>query len=741
MTRDPFGDLLRALGSFFAALFEFFASAIDAASFALGTLKRDAKDRHIRRKLAAHYDTLEVLQKNAELARATGFPDIEGFMDAYYERYVRACIDLNIAPVAPIRERLATAAGVLYAAEQLDRPVRKTDTMGPIEEARYRDQLLARINKQSNPQTLELVNRALLESQTAFTKRLPKVAQDVIDIDGDSDEDSEENQPRYAITIPLLDVLPDIGRCVHELILPFFRADIIAAGLFADLRTQLESNQRVASPNPSKTLVDPETYDGSPSQCVRVFLQGTPLESIFAARIPFEIPERVRFEHHWIVAGTGHGKTNVLTKLILDDLERVSNGEASVVVMDSQNALIPTLAHLPVFAKGGPLDGKLVLIDASDVEYPVALNLFDVGLQRLDRYSMLDRERLLNTAAEVMEYILSALLGAEMTSRQSTLFGFALQAMQLIPNATIHTFRELMEPNGRKKFGEHLAKLEGRARDFFETQFDAAIFAQTKQQVVARLFAICENRTFDRMLTNPKSKLDLFSEINAGKVILINTAKDLLKQQGTEIFGRFFLALIAQAAQERATLPPSKRLPCYVYIDECQDYLSTDSNFTMILEQARKQNVGVIVAHQYLTQLSQKTLDSLYANTSIKLAGGVSDKDAYALARNMRCEPSFIAEQQKGSFAGYVRNLTTSAITLKFPLVRLEQERTADEEYAKIRDALRARYAFHYSQLSAPVPPRPAEPAQVHPPPVRAEDAPQPDAPIVPTEKRGKWPM
>ena len=334
-----------------------------------------------------------------------------------------------------------------------------------------------------------------------------------------------------------------------------------------------------------------------------------------------------------------------------------------------------------------------MLIDASDVEYPIALNLFDVGLQRLSTYSLLDRERMLNTASEVMDFILASLLGANMTSRQSTLFGYTLQAMQVIPDATIHTFRELMEPNGRKRFAQYLAKLEGRARDFFETQFDAQIFFQTKQQVVARLFAISENRTFDRMLSNSKSKLDLFTEINAGKVILINTAKDLLRQQGTEIFGRFFLALIAQAAQERATLPSSKRLPCYVYIDECQDYLSTDSNFTMILEQSRKQNVGVVVAHQYLSQLSPKTLDSLYANTSIKFAGGVSDKDAYALARNMHCEPSFIAEQPKGSFAGYVRNTTRNAITLKFPYLRLEDmPRMSDEEYATVIEGIRNRY-------------------------------------------------
>ena len=35
--------------------------------------------------------------------------------------------------------------------------------------------------------------------------------------------------------------------------------------------------------------------------------------------------------------------------------------------------------------------------------------------------------------------------------------------------------------------------------------------------------------------------------MNRGSVILISTAKDLLKQEGSSIFGRFFIAQIAQA--------------------------------------------------------------------------------------------------------------------------------------------------------------------------------------------------
>ena len=54
--------------------------------------------------------------------------------------------------------------------------------------------------------------------------------------------------------------------------------------------------------------------------------------------------------------------------------------------------------------------------------------------------------------------------------------------------------------------------------------------------------------------------------------MLINTAKDLLKQDGCELFGRFFISLLAQAAQERSAIPEDRRRSTFVYIDEAQDY-------------------------------------------------------------------------------------------------------------------------------------------------------------------------
>lgn len=541
---------------------------------------------------------------------------------------------------------------------------------------------------------LDILGRALGNVFAGILNELPK-------IEAADDE---------TLKVPLAALIPDIGDIVERITGTVFDQPVIDLGLFRALQERLYENACAASgiephSNSKRPIVTAGDSELPPEELVDTYLSGTPFKALLLTPIPFVIPEQARFEHHWIVAGTGHGKTQTLQSLICRDLEAVANGAASIVVIDSQGDLIRNVAGLKLFAEGQPLDGKLCLIDPTDIEYPVQLNLFSLGTERLDSYSKLDRERLLNSIIELYDFVLAALLGAEMTSKQSIIFRFVTRALIHIPDATVHTLLELMEPGGDQKYQEHISKLHGAARSFFANEFNSSQFAETKRQVLRRLYGVLENQTFERMFSHPKNKLDIFKEMNSGKVILINAAKDLLKQNGTEVFGRFFIALIAQAAAERATLKPSQRLPTFVYIDECQDYIASDSNFTTILEQARKQKVGLVVAHQYLTQLSQGILDSLHANTSIKFAGGVSDRDARALARNMRTTPEFLERQTKGSFAAYVRNFTANAVSLRIPLGELEDmERMTSEEEAALRDRMRAQYAVSSAEVQQNIP-------------------------------------
>lgn len=505
-----------------------------------------------------------------------------------------------------------------------------------------------------------------------------------------------------------LDLLFEAGSVIERVIATCFDEEVERYGVFPRLRRRLDANLIAASGgNPA----DPRGFARAPKQpsksdiidrqeLVNAYLGGTPLMHLFEDSLPFTIPTRTRFEHQHIIAGSGHGKTQTLQYLIAHDLKAVEQGDASIVVLDSQGDLIKAISQLKVFAPGEPLHERICIIDPTDVEYPVSLNLFDVGIERLKNYPLLERERLTNSILELYDFVLGSLLAAEMTQKQNVIFRYVTRLMLHIPDATIHTLRELMEPGSEKKFAQHIAKLSGTARQFFETEFSSREFNDTKKQVLRRLWGILENQTFERMFSHPRSKLDLFAEMNAGKIILINTAKDLLKESGTEIFGRFFIAMIAQAAQERAVLPEWKRLPTFVYIDEAADYF--DRNIGLILSQARKFNIGMVLAHQYLGQLDPKLQEAFGANTAIKFAGGVSNKDARALAPMLGCTPEFIESQPKGSFAASVRGMTTTALPLRFPLGYMEDlPRMSSAERRELQDAMRRRYAIHISELGA----------------------------------------
>lgn len=559
-----------------------------------------------------------------------------------------------------------------------------------IREALTRQQTLAD-NLDENAALIELVAYAAL-------KPIYDACPALLETDHEAD----------GISIPtdLLRSLGDIGAVTEAVLGVGLSSELVDEGLMPRLHGQLEYNLIAASGgNPAdptsfkRAPKMPSAFDAkTPEDMIAAYLGGTPLAVLFDQKLNFTIPTKSRFEHQHIVAGSGHGKTQTLQYLIAQDLEAMESGKRSIIVLDSQGDLIRNIAQLDLFGPGGALHDRLVLIDPTDVEYPVSLNLFDVGQERLAGYAPLERERLTNSILELYDFVLGTLLDAQMTQKQNVIFRYVTRLMLHIPDATIHTLRELMEPDSEVKFAEHIAKLEGTAKHFFATEFASREFEQTKKQVLRRLWGILENQTFERMFSHPESKLDLFKEMNAGKVILINTAKDLLKEQGTEIFGRFFIAMMAQAAQERATLSKSERVPTMVYIDEAQDYF--DRNIGLILAQARKYNVGMVLAHQYLGQLEPKLQEAFAANTAIKFAGGVSAKDARSLAPQLYTDPAFIEAQGKGSFAAHIRGVTKSAVPLTFPFGLMESlpVLSADERFAQ-RETMRSRYAMHHSQV------------------------------------------
>ena len=532
------------------------------------------------------------------------------------------------------------------------------------------------------------------EKPQPLEERLEKLLR-VILVDSDLGLRERQDGEEAELSVPLYVLLPDPALAVERILREILGEERINSPFF-HLWPQLEQNMLVASgidpdSQTSREPVMPSKSRMETGEVIDSYLGNTPFVSFFQTSVPFGMPFSARFEHTHIVGGSGHGKTQLLQQMILKDLDKLAEGKGSVIVIDSQGDLLKNILSLASMSR---LSERLVLIDPTDIDNPPALNLFDFGLERLSRYSPMEREKLLNGAIALYEYLFGALLGAELTQKQGVIFRYLARLMLTVPGATIHTLMRFMEDTESTR--PYLSRLDPTSRHFFESQFFSRAFDNTRQQILTRLWGVLSNTVLERMFANEKNRVDLFEAMNRGGLILINTAKDLLKQEGCEILGRFFIALISQAAQERSAIPEDRRRSTFVYIDEAQDYF--DESIQSLFNQARKYKVGLVIAHQNLDQFDQKLRAAVLSSTSIKLVGGLSAKDAGIFAKEMNCEPEFLQNMRKGKgysqFACFVRNHTRRPISLTVPFGQMEkQEKLTSEELERVLRENRRRYS------------------------------------------------
>ena len=147
------------------------------------------------------------------------------------------------------------------------------------------------------------------------------------------------------------------------------------------------------------------------------------------------------------------------------------------------------------------------------------------------------------------------------------------------------------------------------------------------------------------------------------------------------------IAVTLKAVFDRARLPAGERRTTFVYIDEASEYL--DANVAQLLIQSRKFGCGLVLALQSVSQIPLPLRDLVMANTSIKLAGGVSAKDARYLAAELQTTADFILSAKKNSrstcFAAYVRNQTPTATRMQVPFLTLERmPRMSDAQFQEV---------------------------------------------------------
>ncbi len=163
-----------------------------------------------------------------------------------------------------------------------------------------------------------------------------------------------EESDAPTLTVPLITLIRDAGSTVDKIIGTLTSRELVDIGLFTTLQDRLYVNICLASglsPDDEKHRRPFVTADQSelpPIELVETYLKGTPFLDLLLMPVPFDIPMSAQFQHHWIVAPPGTGKSTTLQFLLASDLELVARNQASVVVMESNRDLIKAIEGLKI---------------------------------------------------------------------------------------------------------------------------------------------------------------------------------------------------------------------------------------------------------------------------------------------------------------------------------------------------------------------------------------------------------
>lgn len=143
--------------------------------------------------------------------------------------------------------------------------------------------------------------------------------------------------------------------------------------------------------------------------------------------------------------------------------------------------------------------------------------------------------------------------------------------------------------------------------------------------ILNKVGAFLSNPILKKVLVDNPNQLSFRKAMDEGKIVVINIAKGAIGEDASTLLGGLLVNSIGLAAFSRADIPEEDRRPFIVYVDEFQSF--TTLSIANMLSELRKYSVGMVLANQFLSQLSPEIRDSVLGNvgTIISFRLGVSD--------------------------------------------------------------------------------------------------------------------
>lgn len=340
------------------------------------------------------------------------------------------------------------------------------------------------------------------------------------------------------------------------------------------------------------------------------------------------LSEKDRGRHMYIVGQTGTGKSVLLGNLALQDM---LDGRGFAFIDPHGDVAEELMSMVP---KERTED--VIYFNPGDMDYPLGLNLFE--FQREEDKDFLIQEAI-NMLYKLYDPQHQGIIGPRYES------WFRNAALTLMSDPGGSTFIDVPKVFTDNDYAMQKKKYvkDETVLDFWDKEMASTSDYHKSEMLgwfVSKFGAFLNNEMMRNIIGQTKSSFNMRDVMDNGKVLIVNLSKGRVGDMNAKLLGMMFVMKFQAAAMSRADTPEDQRRPFTLYVDEFQNF-STDS-FAEILSEARKYKLSLIVANQYVGQLSDEIRDAVFGNVGSIISLRASANDADMLVKYF--SPTFEAE-------------------------------------------------------------------------------------------------
>lgn len=318
--------------------------------------------------------------------------------------------------------------------------------------------------------------------------------------------------------------------------------------------------------------------------------------------------------HMYAIGKTGTGKSTLLKNMIIDDIYK---GRGVAVVDPHGDLVADVIDHIPESRIN-----DVIFFSPADRDYPVGFNLFE----------KVDPEYK-NIVASGIVGVFKKIFGESWGPRLEYILRNVILGLLDYPDATLlQVLKVLTDTKFRRHVVEQIS--DPIIKDFFVNEFeryDQKFRTEAVAPIQNKVGQFLSSSTIRNIVGQSSNSIDMRKAMDESKIVLVDLSIGRIGEDNSALLGSLIITKIQMAAMSRAEMKREQRTPFYLYVDEFQNF-ATDS-FAVILSEARKYGLSLMVTNQYIAQMPETVANAVFGNVGSIITFRVGAGDAEFLNR------------------------------------------------------------------------------------------------------------